>query len=87
MICLPRRSGQPRQPSDGPFWDDPYISTQLLKAHLSEQTAAASRPGIEPDRMVRNLTDRGLAGPGVRVLISAAVRDSWRSDSRRAGRS
>ncbi|MEZ4497683.1 MAG: hypothetical protein R2845_13125, partial [Thermomicrobiales bacterium] len=58
----------PFQPSDGPFWDDPYISTQLLKAHLSEQTAAASRPGIELDRMVRNLTDRGLAGPGVRVL-------------------
>ena len=56
------------QPSDGPFWDDPYISTQLLKAHLSEKTAAASRPGIELDRMVRNLTDHGLAGPDVRVL-------------------
>jgi SAM-dependent methyltransferase len=58
----------PFQPSDAPFWDDPYISTQLLNAHLNDETLAASRPGIELDRMVRNLTDHGLADPGVRLL-------------------
>jgi SAM-dependent methyltransferase len=56
------------EPSTAPFWDDPYIAGQLLRAHLDDETEAASRPRAVIDATVANLVDRGLAGPGRRVL-------------------
>ncbi len=56
------------EPSEAQFWDDPYISSQLLAAHLDESQPVASRPGRELDAAVSNLTAHGLAGPKVRVL-------------------
>lgn len=63
-------SGRPApfEPSDAPFWDDPHIAVGLLAAHLDDGVDAASRPGAEIDRAVTVLAERGLAGPGVRVL-------------------
>lgn len=59
---------EPYAPSDGPFWDDPYIATRLLEAHLDQGTDAASRRSDEIDRTVDHLVRLGLAGPGRRVL-------------------
>ena len=58
----------PFEASQAPFWDDPYIAEQLLAAHLDETTEAASRPAAAIDRCVAFLLERGLAGPGRRVL-------------------
>lgn len=58
----------PFTPSDGPFWDDPWIGAQLLAAHLDEQIPAASRPAATRERTVAHLVARGLAGPGVDML-------------------
>lgn len=58
----------PFEPSDAPFWDDPHIAVALLAAHLDDAVEAASRPGPTIDRAVAWLVDRGLAGPGIRVL-------------------
>lgn len=62
------RPPAPFEPSEAPFWDDPHIAVGLLAAHLDDTLAAASRPGAEIDRAVLALVERGLAGPGVRVL-------------------
>ncbi|WP_255596178.1 cyclopropane-fatty-acyl-phospholipid synthase family protein [Cellulomonas sp. C5510] len=59
---------EPFAPGDGPFWDDPYIATQLLAAHLDPSHDAASRRPAELDRTVAHLTALGLARPGARVL-------------------
>lgn len=58
----------PFQPSDAPFWDDPYISRQLLAAHLDPSHDAASRQPAEIDRTIAHLASAGLVGPGTRVL-------------------
>lgn len=58
----------PFTPSDGPFWDDPWIGEQLLAAHLDDRTLAASRPAATRERTVAHLVARGLAGPGIDVL-------------------
>jgi len=58
----------PFTPSDGPFWDDPWIGEQLLAAHLDERTLAASRPAATRERTVAHLVAQGLAGPGIDVL-------------------
>jgi SAM-dependent methyltransferase len=58
----------PFQPSDAPFWDDPYISGELLAAHLDPTHDAASRRPADIDRTVAHLAASGLARPGTRVL-------------------
>jgi SAM-dependent methyltransferase len=58
----------PFQPSDAPFWDDPYIATQLLAAHLDETHDAASRPGSVIEASVAALVERGIITAGTRVL-------------------
>lgn len=58
----------PFTPSDGPFWDDPWIGARLLAAHLDDRTPAASRPSATRERTVAHLVAQGLAGPGVDVL-------------------
>ena len=42
---LARALGRPEPfaPHDAPFWDDPYIGSQMLAAHLDPTTDAASR--------------------------------------------
>ncbi|HYD09343.1 MAG TPA: hypothetical protein VEA78_04515, partial [Acidimicrobiales bacterium] len=62
------RAPAPFEPSDAPFWDDPHIAVGLLAAHLDDAVEAASRPGATIDRAVAWLADRGLVGPGTRVL-------------------
>ncbi len=62
------RRPEPFEPSEAPFWDDPYIGTQLLAAHLDDSHAGASRPGAEIEATVAHLVAAGLAGPGRRVL-------------------
>ena len=58
----------PFTPGDGPFWDDPHISAQLLKVHLDPNVAAASRPPATIDRSVRWLIDMLALQPGAAVL-------------------
>ena len=67
---LARALGRPEPfaPHDAPFWDDPYIGSQMLAAHLDPSTDAASRrPGAiraTVDHLVEAL---GLA-PGSHLL-------------------
>lgn len=56
------------QLSDGPFWDDPHLSSGLLAAHLDPSTPAASRPPAELRSTVDALLTQGLAWQGCRVL-------------------
>ncbi len=56
------------EPSQAPFWDDPYIAEQLLATHLDDRTEAASRPATVIAEVVDFLVGRGLAGHGARVL-------------------
>ena len=67
---IERAAGRPRlfEPSQAPFWDDPFIARQLLAVHLDERTEAASRPLDVITATVDHLVERGLAGPGRRVL-------------------
>jgi SAM-dependent methyltransferase len=67
---LARALGRPEPfaPHDAPFWDDPYIGSQMLTAHLDPGTDAASRRPetirATVDHLVRAL---GLA-PGSHLL-------------------
>ena len=58
----------PFQPSEAPFWDDPYISRHLLSAHLDPTVDAASRPPQTIAATVQNLVQHGLVRLGTRVL-------------------
>jgi SAM-dependent methyltransferase len=55
-------------PSEAPFWDDPYISGELLKTHLDDAQEAASRPATVVQATVERLVRDGVVGPGTRVL-------------------
>lgn len=59
---------EPFAPHDAPFWDDPYIGSQMLAAHLDPTTDAASRrPEIiraTVDHLVRALD----LAPGAHLL-------------------
>jgi len=50
-------------PGDAQFWVDPYISKQLLKAHLNPSTEAASRP---PDA-IRKTVDWITTALGLKI--------------------
>lgn len=51
-----------------PFWDDPYISGQLLAAHLNPEFDGASRPLAAIEKTVAHLTSSALLKPGDKVL-------------------
>ena len=53
---------------DGPFWDDPHISAQLLKVHLDPDVEAASRGPETIERSVQWLIDTLALKPGDAVL-------------------
>ena len=59
---------EPFAPSDAPFWDDPWISRQLLAAHLDDTVEAASRPLETMQESVDVFVQTGLLQPGMRVL-------------------
>lgn len=59
---------QPFAPHDAPFWDDPYIGSQMLAAHLDTTTDAASRrPGTIRATIDHLISALGLA-PGSHLL-------------------
>ncbi len=62
------RTPEPFEPSEAPFWADPYISARLLEFHLDGSTPAASRVPADLDAAVANLAVHDLAGPGIRLL-------------------
>jgi SAM-dependent methyltransferase len=55
-------------PHDAPFWDDPYIATRMLAAHLDPNTDAASRRPETIDRTVTWLSTHLGLRSGARVL-------------------
>lgn len=51
-----------------PFWDDPYISEQLLENHLNPEFDGASRTLASIEKTVAHLTSSTLLKAGDRVL-------------------
>lgn len=70
FLAIAARSAAPEPfaPSEAPFWDDPWISQQLLAAHLDDSVEAASRPLETMQESVDVFVKRGLLRPGMRVL-------------------
>jgi SAM-dependent methyltransferase len=58
----------PFEPGEPLFWDDPHISTQMLKAHLDPNSDLASRRPETIDRMVGWIADTLGLQAGDRVL-------------------
>jgi SAM-dependent methyltransferase len=58
----------PFTPGEPLFWDDPYISQQMLAAHLSPNTDAASRKPEKIDQIIAHLGSVLGWQPGDRVL-------------------
>lgn len=56
------------QPSDAPFWEDPYISGELLRTHLDDTVEGASRPFGTIVATVNRLVAEGVITPSTRVL-------------------
>lgn len=59
---------EPFAPGEPQFWDDPHIAQQMLAAHLSPSTDAASRRPEIIDRMVEWLVSHLGLRPGDAVL-------------------
>ena len=62
------RRPEPFQPSDAPFWEDPYISGELLRTHLDDTGEGASRPFGTIVATVNRLVAEGVITPSTRVL-------------------
>lgn len=58
----------PFAPHESRFWDDPYIATQMLAAHLDPTTDAASRRPETIERSVDWLVGQLGLRPGQRIL-------------------
>lgn len=56
------------EPGEPQFWDDPYISQSMLKAHLDPGHDAASRKPETIDKTVHQFLSSGIVKPGSRVL-------------------
>jgi hypothetical protein len=54
---------EPFAPHDAPFWDDPYIASQMLAAHLDPHTDGASRRPETIRATVDHLVGARGAGP------------------------
>jgi SAM-dependent methyltransferase len=59
---------QPFSPGDSLFWNDPYISSQMLKAHLDPDTDAASRKPETILQTINWLVDQVPLLPGQSIL-------------------
>jgi SAM-dependent methyltransferase len=67
-IRVRARRPEPFEPSEAPFWDDPYISGELLRAHLDDADEWASRPYSTIVATIDRLVRDGIVSPGTRVL-------------------
>lgn len=56
------------EPGEPVFWNDPYISSSMLQAHLDPTIDAASRRPETMDRTVAYWFETGLLKPGMKVL-------------------
>lgn len=56
------------EPGEPEFWDDPYISKSMLKAHLDQTHDGASRKTAEIEKTVSHLIGSGFLKTGDRVL-------------------
>lgn len=67
---LARALGRPEPfaPHDAPFWDDPYIGSHMLAAHLDPTTDAASRRPATILATVEHLVAVLKLEPGARLL-------------------
>ena len=54
--------------TDQPFWNDPYISKQMLEAHLNPDIDGASRNAKAIQNTVDHLFEEGIIKRGMRVL-------------------
>ena len=62
------RKPKPFAKSTAPFWDDPYISGQMLKAHLDPDRDLASRKHDTIDRSVEWIVNELSLQKGDRIL-------------------
>ena len=67
LISLQQKP-EPFTPGEPLFWDDPYISQQMLAAHLDSATEAASRSPETIDRMVAWIVETLDLRPGDTAL-------------------
>ena len=67
-ILALRQKPAPFEPGEPLFWNDPHISSQMLKAHLDPNSDLASRRPETIDRMVAWIADRLDLQAGDRVL-------------------
>lgn len=56
------------EPGEPYFWNDPYISKSMLKAHLDQTHDGASRKEVEIEKTVCHLIDSGFIKIGDRIL-------------------
>lgn len=56
------------EPSDGPFWDDPHISSKMLEAHLHPTWDAASRNHAFMDRSAKWIAEMCGGAQGSALL-------------------
>jgi len=63
-----RQKPAPFAPGEALFWDDPYISTQMLAAHLDPESEAASRRPETIERSVQWIVSTLGLRPGQALL-------------------
>jgi SAM-dependent methyltransferase len=68
LLALQHHRPRPFSPGEPLFWNDPYISSQLLVAHLDPETDAASRRPEQINQSVAWLVERLELRPGNQVL-------------------
>ena len=75
----------PFTPGELPFWDDPHISTQMLKVHLDPTMEAASRKPETIDRSVKWMIEALVLQAGDAVLDLGCGPGLYASRFSRAG--
>ena len=80
-----RQKPEPFTPGETLFWDDPHISSQMLKVHLDPNTEAASRRLETIDRSVKWLIETLGLKPGDSVLDLGCGPGLYTSRFARAG--
>ena len=76
---------EPFSPGEALFWNDPHISAQMLEAHLSPNSDAASRRPEIIDRSVQWMIEALSLRPGDRVLDLGCGPGLYASRFARAG--